>query len=139
VSITTFSDTAGVRISTGGHTVRAFATGGYTGDGGKYEPAGVVHRGEFVVNAAATRAIGVGALNSLNGYATGGLVKTPGTAASSGGRMFTVTPPRAAQGPGQGAPVATDRPIEVHTHTYLDGREIAHHVQTVNDDRRARL
>jgi hypothetical protein len=27
----------------------SFATGGYTGDGGKYEPAGIVHRGEFVV------------------------------------------------------------------------------------------
>lgn len=26
-----------------------FAEGGYTGDGGKYEPAGVVHRGEYVV------------------------------------------------------------------------------------------
>jgi len=26
-----------------------FAHGGYTGDGGKYEPAGVVHRGEYVV------------------------------------------------------------------------------------------
>jgi tape measure domain-containing protein len=27
----------------------SFATGGYTGDGGKFEPAGIVHRGEFVV------------------------------------------------------------------------------------------
>jgi TP901 family phage tail tape measure protein len=27
-----------------------FAEGGYTGDGGKYEPAGVVHKGEFVIN-----------------------------------------------------------------------------------------
>lgn len=27
----------------------SFATGGYTGDGGKYEPAGIVHKGEFVV------------------------------------------------------------------------------------------
>jgi hypothetical protein len=26
-----------------------FAAGGYTGQGGKYEPAGVVHRGEFVI------------------------------------------------------------------------------------------
>ncbi len=32
-----------------------FAEGGYTGDGGKYDPAGVVHRGEFVINADATR------------------------------------------------------------------------------------
>ena len=27
----------------------SFATGGYTGDGGKYESAGTVHRGEFVI------------------------------------------------------------------------------------------
>lgn len=26
-----------------------YATGGYTGDGGKYEPAGIVHRGEVVI------------------------------------------------------------------------------------------
>lgn len=26
-----------------------YATGGYTGDGGKYEPAGIVHKGEYVV------------------------------------------------------------------------------------------
>jgi tape measure domain-containing protein len=27
----------------------SFAVGGYTGDGGKYEPAGIVHKGEFVI------------------------------------------------------------------------------------------
>ena len=32
-------------------SVGGFAEGGYTGLGGKYEPAGVVHRGEFVVPA----------------------------------------------------------------------------------------
>lgn len=51
-----------------------FATGGYTGAGGKYEPAGIVHRGEFVMNAEATRRIGVGNLSRLQGYADGGLV-----------------------------------------------------------------
>jgi hypothetical protein len=30
--------------------VQGFAEGGYTGDGGKYEPAGIVHKGEFVIN-----------------------------------------------------------------------------------------
>ena len=29
--------------------LRGYATGGYTGAGGKYEPAGIVHRGEYVV------------------------------------------------------------------------------------------
>ena len=27
----------------------SFAVGGYTGDGGKYQPAGIVHKGEFVI------------------------------------------------------------------------------------------
>lgn len=35
--------------------IGSFATGGYTGDGGKYEPAGVVHKGEFVFNKETTR------------------------------------------------------------------------------------
>lgn len=34
---------------------QGFAEGGYTGDGGKYEPAGVVHKGEFVMTAEKTR------------------------------------------------------------------------------------
>lgn len=34
--------------SQGGHG-RAFATGGYTGKGDKYEPAGTVHKGEYVI------------------------------------------------------------------------------------------
>ena len=33
--------------------VGSFATGGYTGNGGKYEPAGTVHRGEYVLPAEA--------------------------------------------------------------------------------------
>ncbi|EHX31487.1 phage tail tape measure protein, lambda family [Escherichia coli DEC12B] len=52
-----------------------FATGGFTGTGGKYEPAGIVHRGEFVFTKEATRRIGVGNLYRLmRGYATGGYV-----------------------------------------------------------------
>jgi tape measure domain-containing protein len=33
----------------------SFAVGGYTGDGGKFEPAGVVHKGEFVITKEKTR------------------------------------------------------------------------------------
>lgn len=36
-------------------SVSGFAEGGYTGDGGKYTPAGIVHRGEFVINKENTR------------------------------------------------------------------------------------
>ncbi|EHH7906432.1 phage tail tape measure protein, partial [Escherichia coli] len=42
-----------------------FATGGFTGTGGKYEPAGIVHRGEFVFTKEATSRIGVGNLYRL--------------------------------------------------------------------------
>ncbi len=56
-----------------------FADGGFTGPGGKYEPAGVVHRGEFVISKAATERLGVGNLerlhqSALRGYSGGGLV-----------------------------------------------------------------
>ena len=39
--------------------LRGYATGGYTGNGGKYEPAGIVHRGEYVVNASTTKDLGL--------------------------------------------------------------------------------
>lgn len=62
-----------------------FAEGGYTGPGGKYEPAGVVHRGEYVLPQEVVNAIGVDRLDALRSmytsaapgrgrYATGGLV-----------------------------------------------------------------
>ncbi|MDF8839192.1 phage tail tape measure protein, partial [Escherichia coli] len=61
-----------------------FATGGFTGTGGKYEPAGIVHRGEFVFTKEATSRIGVGNLYRLmRGYTTGGYVGTPGSLADS--------------------------------------------------------
>lgn len=36
-----------------------FSEGGYTGDGGKHEAAGVVHKGEFVVDKETTKAMGL--------------------------------------------------------------------------------
>lgn len=54
-----------------------FARGGYTGPGGKYQPAGIVHRGEYVIDAATTSRIGVGNLDRLRGYAEGGFVDAP--------------------------------------------------------------
>ncbi|MBF5101019.1 phage tail tape measure protein [Escherichia coli] len=59
-----------------------FATGGFTGTGGKYEPAGIVHRGEFVFTKEATSRIGVGNLYRLmRGYADGGYVGGAGSPA----------------------------------------------------------
>lgn len=61
-----------------------FAAGGYTGDGGKYEPAGIVHAGEFVHRAEVVRQPGaMSFLSDFNDrgmqavatYAGGGLVK----------------------------------------------------------------
>ena len=56
-----------------------FASGGYTGQGGKYEPAGVVHRGEFVFSKEAVQRLGVDGLAGLHsaalrGFADGGYV-----------------------------------------------------------------
>lgn len=59
-----------------------FAEGGYTGDGGKYEPAGVVHRGEYVVpqkivrNPQYSGVIAGLERARVSGYAQGGLVDT---------------------------------------------------------------
>ena len=66
----------------------SFAAGGYTGAGGKFEPAGIVHKGEYVLSAAATKAIGVPALEALHrsaqrGYAGGGLVGAARTSSSN--------------------------------------------------------
>lgn len=76
----------------------SLSTGGYTGDGGKYEPAGIVHKGEYVLNAAATARIGVGKLDRLNrlgGYAEGGLAGRPpgvwSSVAASGAAAPSVT------------------------------------------------
>lgn len=59
----------------------SFAVGGYTGDGGKYQPAGIVHRGEYVITKEATARLGRGYLDYLNygkrGFANGGGVAVP--------------------------------------------------------------
>ncbi|WP_405468588.1 phage tail tape measure protein [Morganella morganii] len=54
------------------------AYGGYTGHGGKFEPKGIVHGGEFVFTKEATARLGIDNLyrlmNSAKGYASGGYV-----------------------------------------------------------------
>lgn len=56
--------------------VKGFAKGGFTGEGGKYQVAGVVHAGEFVVPQETVRAYGPDyfAARYLPGYADGGYV-----------------------------------------------------------------
>ncbi|HED1903267.1 phage tail length tape measure family protein [Citrobacter farmeri] len=56
-----------------------FANGGYTGPGGKYQPAGVVHKGEYVFDQAATNRIGVSNLEALrNGGSLDATLSKPG-------------------------------------------------------------
>lgn len=43
-----------------------YADGGYTGTGGKYEPAGVVHKGEYVFTQEDVRRLGLGNLDALH-------------------------------------------------------------------------
>lgn len=62
-----------------------FAGGGYTGSGGKYQPAGVVHKGEYVMDAVTVRRVGVANLDSLRGYADGGMVGNMARAARGQG------------------------------------------------------
>ncbi|MCB8889925.1 phage tail tape measure protein [Vreelandella malpeensis] len=77
-----------------------FSGGGYTGPGGKYEPAGVVHRGEVVWSQEdVARAGGLSVVEALrkgfSGYASGGVVgmRSPGAASlggAGGGVNFNV-------------------------------------------------
>lgn len=82
----TATDVANATARSGGGMM-FLSSGGYTGDGGKYEPAGIVHKGEYVLNAAATARIGVDKLDRLNkmGYADGGLGGRPPGVWSGGG------------------------------------------------------
>ncbi|MFZ7342951.1 phage tail tape measure protein [Avibacterium volantium] len=69
-------------FDSGGY-VEGYSSGGYTGNGGKYDPAGVVHKGEYVLTKEATARLGVDYLDYLNygkskrGFATGGGVNLP--------------------------------------------------------------
>ena len=57
--------------------LKPYSSGGFTGNIGTKDVAGVVHGGEFVINANATRKIGLSYLNKLNtlpGYSEGGFV-----------------------------------------------------------------
>ena len=87
-----------------------FSEGGYTGNGEKFEPAGVVHKGEFVISKEATSRIGVPALENLHasakrGYSGGGLVG--GTA---GGKSLALPHARVAAAPA----VTVNAPITVN-------------------------
>lgn len=60
----------------------SYAEGGYTGNGGKYDPAGVVHKGEYVFTQDDVRRIGLNNLEMMHRGAEG---LTMGSGNSSGG------------------------------------------------------
>jgi lambda family phage tail tape measure protein len=90
-----------------------FASGGYTGDGGKFEPAGVVHKGEFVFSKETVQRLGADNLarlhqNARKGYAGGGLVSDAGKVA----RAVSGRPVDSAQAPAPN--VSINAPVTVN-------------------------
>lgn len=78
-----------------GRSLFGFSEGGYTGAGGVMEPAGIVHKGEFVLPQRAVSRIGLPKLEAMRlgtlpGYANGGLV---------GGGSFGSVGPRPGNAP----------------------------------------
>jgi muramidase (phage lysozyme) len=81
-------------------SIFGFASGGYTGNGAVTKPAGVVHKGEYVMSAAATRRLGAANLETLHrgalkGFSSGGYVGSSApvdrSAARSSGNNQTIT------------------------------------------------
>ncbi|WP_395393046.1 tape measure protein [Novosphingobium sp. BL-8A] len=85
---TSLSSSSSVASAAGSYNWSSFgfASGGYTGDGGKDEPAGIVHKGEYVVPADAVRRIGVdnlAAMTSANAASSMAGVTAAGVAGRS--------------------------------------------------------
>lgn len=97
-----------VKALTGETASASFAVGGYTGPGGKYEAAGVVHRGEVVFSQddiarlGGVRAVEAIRTGEMPGYATGGTVGAPVVVPAP------VIPGRVAMAPRPAAAPATD-------------------------------
>ncbi len=78
-----FGGASGGGIASGLGKLLGFDSGGYTGPGGKYDPAGIVHKGEYVFDQDATKRIGVGNLQRLSaGGSLPSLPSVPTTAAN---------------------------------------------------------
>jgi len=74
-----------------------YATGGFTGKGGKYEPAGVVHKGEYVVpKSMVNQSTGLPYADALGRLVAGSAPSAPSYAAGgfvgAGGMMVSLSP-----------------------------------------------
>lgn len=78
-----------------------FSAGGYTGPGGKFQPAGIVHAGEFVLRQEVVRQRGMmqflsglnrDGVRALRGYASGGLVGNLAVPAVPGANARSMQP-----------------------------------------------
>lgn len=104
-----------------------FDEGGYTGPGGRTQPAGVVHKGEYVFSAPSVGRLGVGFLEALHNMTKG--PSTPGIGYSNGGLVD-----RVAAGSGQTGSIRIINTIDPNlVHDYLTspdaGRVIVNHIQ----------
>ena len=96
-----FGDGITGQVMTAMSDIPEYATGGYTGNGGKYQPMGIVHGGEYVMTKEATSRLGIHTLNALN-YGKQALIAG-----------------------GLGISVATAAPVQVDTRAPLAARPIA--------------
>lgn len=120
-----------------------YSSGGYTGNGGKYEPMGIVHGGEYVMTKEATSRLGINTLNALNygkqALIAGGLGISVATAAPV--QVDTRAPisarPMMAQ---TSQPMSVN--ITIHAAQGMDERAIAQQVakeiQRIENQRQAR-
>ncbi|KRE13462.1 hypothetical protein ASE63_18490 [Bosea sp. Root381] len=96
-----------------------FASGGFTGAGGRNTPAGIVHRGEYVFSAASVNRIGLGNLDSMHrgslpGYAGGGYVSPTPYAHQPAANANAAAPKMVVN-------VTNNTPAQVETHQKEDG------------------
>jgi hypothetical protein len=110
--------------------VGGYADGGYTGPGGKYQVAGVVHAGEGVLSQRDMAALGGPAAfeafrRGLHGYADGGFVSPLAGVPAPSLPVSPRAPALATVGAGRG-----DTKVTLHNHNYIDIDELRDRIMT---------
>lgn len=116
-------------------------TGGYGGAGGKYEPKGIYHGGEYIMTKEATARLGVANLNRLNYGGMAGVAALASTVAlaqpMTAVKVDTRPPLTASQPSRATAPVAPNIQITINATSGQNPQEIAR-MLTAELDRRER-